>query len=45
MFGVNVEWLGLYQRYNSIYKINSKIDIDEKLYKEAKNRFVWELFL
>lgn len=37
--------LGLYQRYNSIYKINTKIYIDEKLYKDVKNRFVWELFL
>ena len=37
--------LGLYQRYISIYKINTKIELDEKLYKNAKNRFVWEVFI
>lgn len=36
--------LGLYQRYNTIYKTNSKIELDKKVYKDAKNRFVWEVF-
>jgi len=36
--------LRLYQRYNTIYKTNTKIEIEDILYKEAKNRFVWEIF-
>jgi len=36
--------LGLYQRYNTIYKTHSKIELDKTLYKDAKNRFVWEVF-
>jgi hypothetical protein len=36
--------LGLYQRYNTIYKTHKKIELDKNLYKDAKNRFVWEVF-
>jgi len=37
--------LGLAQRYNSIYKTNITLDIPKIVYKSAKNRFVWEIFV
>ncbi|WP_320035772.1 hypothetical protein [Halarcobacter sp.] len=37
--------LGLYQRFNSIYKINTNINVKENLSKDIKNRFIWEIFI
>ncbi len=37
--------LGLRQRYNSIYKTNILLDISKIIYKNNRNRLVWELFL
>lgn len=39
------EILGLYQRYNSVYKTNLILDIPKIVYKNPKNRLVWELFI
>lgn len=37
--------LNLRQRYNSIYKTNIILNISKEVYKNGKNRFIWELFL
>ncbi len=37
--------LGLRQRYNSIYKTNILLDIPKIVYKNNRNRFIWEVFL
>ena len=37
--------LNLRQRYNTIYKTNFSIELDRSVYKDKKNRFVWEVFL
>ena len=34
-----------YQRYNTIYKTNINLQIDENIYKNKKNRLIWEIFL
>jgi hypothetical protein len=36
---------GLYQRYNSIYKTKTVLNISEKIIKDDKNRLIWEIFL
>jgi hypothetical protein len=37
--------LGLRQRYNTIYKTNISLDVPKEVYKNDRNRLVWELFL
>ena len=37
--------LDMHQRYNSIYKTSSTLDMPENLYKEKRNRLVWEVFV
>jgi len=37
--------LGLYQRYTTIYKIDFNLNIPKIVYKNPKNRFVWEIFV
>lgn len=34
-----------YQRYNTIYKPNISLDLDENIYKGKKNRLIWEIFI
>jgi len=41
----HTEVLGLRQRYNTIYKTSNKIELPDIVYKNGRNRFVWELFL
>jgi len=36
---------GLYQRYNSIFKTDIKLKIPQTIYKNSKNRLIWEIFL
>lgn len=36
--------LGLFQRYNTIYKINYDLNIPKTVYKNPRNRVVWEIF-
>jgi len=37
--------LNLRQRYNTVYKTNFSIELDRDVYKDKKNRFIWEVFL
>jgi hypothetical protein len=37
--------LNLRQRYNTVYKTNFAIELDKSVYKDKKNRFIWEVFL
>ena len=37
--------LGIRQRYNTLYKTDIGLEVQRVLYKESKNRLVWELFL
>jgi hypothetical protein len=37
--------LGLHQRYNTINKTHTPLELNKMLYKENKNRLVWEVFL
>jgi len=39
------EVLNLRQRYNTVYKTNFAIELDKNVYKNKKNRFIWEVFL
>jgi len=41
----HTEVLGLRQRYNTVYKTNNKIEVPNIVYKNGRNRFVWEIFL
>jgi len=36
---------GLYQRYNSIVKTNTTLHIPKTIYKNSKNRLIWEIFV
>ncbi|WP_419770307.1 MAG: hypothetical protein ACNI3C_00495 [Candidatus Marinarcus sp.] len=35
--------LGLRQRYNTVYKTNISLDIPKIVYKNNRNRFIWEI--
>ncbi len=37
--------LKLYQRYNTIVKPNIELNIEKIIYKNSKNRLIWEIFL
>ena len=37
--------LGIRQRYNTLYKTEIGLEVSRELYKESKNRLVWEIFL
>jgi len=37
--------LEIRQRYNTLYKTDISLEVQRELYKENKNRLVWELFL
>ncbi len=36
--------LNLHQRYNSVYKTQTQLQLSKQLYKNSKNRLIWELF-
>ncbi len=36
--------LNLHQRYNSVYKTQTQLQLPKRLYKNNKNRLIWELF-
>jgi hypothetical protein len=36
--------LGLYQRYNTITKTAILLEVEKQLYRNDKNRLVWEVF-
>ena len=35
----------IYQRYNTIYKPEIQLNISKNIFKNKKNRLIWELFL
>lgn len=37
--------LGLFQRYNTIYKTDFNLNIPKTVYKNPRNRFIWEIFV
>jgi len=37
--------LDIHQRYNTVYKINTVLELNKVLYKDGKNRLVWEIFI
>lgn len=41
----HTETLGLRQRYNTIYKTHFALALPKALYRNAKNRLVWEIFV
>ena len=41
----NSDVLGIRQRYNTLYKTEISLEVQKELYKESRNRLVWELFL
>jgi len=41
----NADTLKLQQRYNTVYKTNTQLEVPNVLKKNSKNRFIWELFL
>jgi len=41
----NGDIFGLYQRYNSIYKTKTPLNIPEIVSKDDRNRLIWEIFL
>jgi hypothetical protein len=41
----NTNILDLHQRYNVVYKTNLILNIPKILYKNSRNRFIWEIFL
>ncbi len=41
----NSDIFHFYQRYNTVYKPNEKLEIDKVIYRNKKNRLIWEIFL
>ncbi|RLA81143.1 MAG: hypothetical protein DRG78_09715 [Epsilonproteobacteria bacterium] len=41
----NSKIYNFYQRYNTIYKPNTPLELDANIYKGKKNRLIWEIFL
>lgn len=41
----DTQTLDLRQRYNSIYKTNTQLNIPKIVYKNDKNRLIWEVFV
>jgi len=44
-FDIKDVYFGIFQRYNSFYKLNQNLDLPKEVYSKKQNRLIWEIFL